>query len=249
MQILQLVFIQIITFVLLIAVLRWLLYRHIARSLRRLKQLNQQNLEKERTLREELQRAKREAEREIQEGRAQAEQIKEQARRQAEKEREEIFAQARKEAKRIIVEAERENQKKRLELTLNMQERSVYLATQMIRYIFGEKGKEQLHAQLIGELIEEVGSLDSKNIKKQSMDISAINRAEVITAFSLEHRQKEKLTKYLSDKLDRNISLNETIDPEIIAGLVIKMGRFVIDGSIKNKLKKILPLLKEEAKA
>lgn len=242
MLIWQLILIQVATFILIVLFLRWLLHSHIGRALRRLQKLNQENLEKEKVLKEELERAKREAEREVEGGRREAESIKEQAREEAEKNREDILAKARKEAKRLINEAVRDCQRKRMELTLEMQEKSVYLATDMIRYIFTERGREDLHTQLIDELIGEIERLEKEKIKAQG------NKAEVICAYTLREGQKNRLKKVLHLKLNRDITLSEEVDQEIIAGLIIKMGGFVIDGSIKNKLKKILPIMKEKAK-
>ena len=242
MLIWQLISIQIVTFILIVLFLRWLLHAHIGYALRRLQKLNQQNLEKEKALKEELERAKKEAEREIGEGRSEAEGIKEQARNEAEKNREDILAKARKEAKKIIGEAASDCQRRRTELTLEMQEKATYLATDMIRYIFTEVGREKLHTQLIDELISEIEMLEKEKIKAQG------NKAEVICAYTLREEQKKRLEKVLHLKLNRNITLSEKTDQGIIAGLVIKIGGFVIDGSVKNKLKKILPIMKEKAK-
>ncbi len=242
MLIWQLVLIQVATFVLIILFLRWLLYSHVSRALKRLKQLNQENLEKENALKEELERAKRDAEREVKEGQRKAEEIRRQAREEAEKDREEMVSHARKEAKRLINEATRECQRKEIELTLEMQEKSVYLATDMIKNIFTEKGRENLQVQLIDELIGEIEGLEREKVKAEG------KKAEVVCAYPLEKTQKKKLIDVLSSKLNRSITLTENIDQEIVAGLIIRLGGFVIDGSIKNKLKKILPLMKEEAK-
>ncbi len=242
MLIWQLVLIQAATFVLIILFLRWLLYSHVSRALRRLKQLNQENLEKENVLKEELQRAKRDAEREVKEGQQKAEEIRRQAREEAEKNREEIVSQARKEAKRLINEATRECQRKETELTLEMQEKSVYLATDMIKSIFTEKGRKNLQVQLIDELIGEIEGLEKGKVKAEGKE------AEVVCAYPLEKAQKKRLIDVLSSKLNRSITLTDNIDQEIVAGLIIRLGGFVIDGSIKNKLKKILPLMKEKAK-
>lgn len=242
MLIWQLVLIQIVTFIFIILFLRWLLYSHISRALMRLKQLNQQNLEKERALKEEFERAKREVEREIEQGRRQAEAIREQAREEAEKDREEMLARARKEAKRLVNEALRDCQRKRTELTLQMQEKAVYLACDMIRYIFTEQGREDLHTRLIDELIDEVEKFKDEKLKVEG------NQAEVICAHSLTDKQQKRLKEILSFKLNRDISLTEKVDESIVAGLIIKLGGFIIDGSVRNKLKKILPMMKEKAK-
>ena len=64
----------------------------------------------------------------------------------------------------------------------------------------------------------------------------------------LNANQKKRLKEALSSKLKRDVELVEKIDKEIIDGLIVKLGGFVIDGSIKNKFKKILPMMKDKAK-
>ncbi|MBN3038720.1 MAG: F0F1 ATP synthase subunit delta [Candidatus Omnitrophica bacterium] len=241
-MILQLVLIQIATFVLIILFMRWLLYSHISRALRRLQQLNQENLEKEKALKEEFERAKREAEREIEAGRQEAEVIKEQARENAEKTREDMVSKARKEAKRLINDALRDCQRKKTELTVEMQEKAVYLASDMIKYIFTERGREDLHSHVIDELIAEIDKLEEQKIKATG------DKAELTCAYKLNDEQSKKLKEVLTAKLHKDIELDEKIDKDIIAGLNIKLGGFVIDGSIRNRFKKILPLMKEKAK-
>ncbi len=242
MLIWQLVLIQVTTFALIILFLRWLLYSHISRALKRLQHLNQENMEKEKALKEELERARKGAEREIEEGRRQAEGIKREAREGAEKVKKDMLDQARKEVKRLINGAARDCQRKSVELSLEMQGKAVYLAADMIRYIFTEKGQEDLHSQLIDELLGEIKDLDKQKVKAEG------SKAEVICSYPLRDAQKKSLKGTLSSKLNREILLIEKIDKEIIAGLIIRLGGFVIDGSIKNKLKKILPLMKEKAK-
>jgi F-type H+-transporting ATPase subunit b len=242
MLIWQLVLIQIATFVLIILFLRWLLYSHISRALRRLKQLNQENLEKEKVLKEELARAKREAERRIEEAKTEAELIKEQAREEAEKGREDTLAKARKEAKRLINEAIKDCQKKETGLVLQMQDKAVYLATDMVKFIFSESSQKSLHTQLIDELINEIKGLEKEKVKVEK------DKIDVISTYPLDSGQKKRLKEVLSSKSKKDITLIEKTDPGVIAGLIIKSGGFVIDGSMKNKLQKILPVMKEKLK-
>ncbi len=240
----QLVFIQIATFILIIVLLRWLFYNQISRALKRLQQLNQQNLEKERVLKEELKRAKQEVENEIKQGKAESESIKEQARSEAEKTRRGILETARTDAKRIVSEGERESQRKYKELLVQIQDKAVYLALDVVRYIFTQESLKVLHIHLIEEFIDNISKLDKEKIRAQS------DLGEIVCAYSLDKNQKQRLQKILSDKLGRNITLGEKLDQGIVAGLILKLSGFaVIDGSVKNKFKKILPLMKEEARS
>jgi len=54
----------------------------------------------------------------------------------------------------------------------------------------------------------------------------------------------------LSNKLERNIVIEEAVDPEVVGGLIIRLSGFVvIDGSIRNKFKRIVPIMKDRARA
>lgn len=240
----QLVLIQIATFGLIILLLRWLFYNQISRALKRLQQLNQQNLEKEKVLKEELRRAKKEVENEISQGKAQAKTIRDQSRSEAEKERRGILEAARAEAKRIISEGERESQRRNKELLMQMQDKAVYLAVDIIRCIFTDKSLQILHNYLIEEFTDNIDKLDKEKIKAQN------DLGEIVCAYPLEEKQKKRLQEVLSGKLGRNIVLEEKVDQDIVAGLVLRLSGFaVIDGSVQNKFKRIVPMMKEEARS
>jgi len=240
--ILQLISIQIITFVFIVLFLRWLLHNQISRAVKRLQKLNQQNMEKEKILREEIERGRKEVSMEIEKSRAHAVNIKEEAKAEAEKIKEDTLEKSKEEAKRLIDEAMKGAKRKESESILKMQDKSIHIAADMVRHIFTDKGLECLHIQLIDELIEDI-----KNLDRKAIDVKE-NKAKVIYARMAQGAQKEKLKTILCSKLGRDISLSEEIDPEIIAGIIIKISGFIIDGSIKNKLKKILPIVTEKTR-
>ncbi len=47
------------------------------------------------------------------------------------------------------------------------------------------------------------------------------------------------LTSRLSQRLEREITLNITIDPNILGGAIIRAGDWVVDGSVRAKLEKL----------
>ncbi|TRZ52555.1 MAG: hypothetical protein D4S01_02715 [Dehalococcoidia bacterium] len=243
MLIWQLILIQIGTFTLIVLFLRWLLYSHISRALSTLHKLNQQNLAKEKALKEELARAKKQTEGEISRGKAEAEVLKQRLKTESETEAGGIIESARKEAKRIVDEGVRESQRKINELVAQMQEKTAYLAADMIKYILTQATQKNLQSQLVDELIEEIRNVSQEKLKVENHSI------DVVSAFDLDSKQKSKIKDILSSKLGADITLTCYADEAIIAGIVLKSGGFIIDGSIRNKLKKILPIMKEQAKA
>lgn len=76
--------------------------------------------------------------------------------------------------------------------------------------------------------------LDSYNIALD--DKNNISRIKVISAVQMSDDAKNKLKNKLETKLKKNVVFDLDIDPNIIAGLVIKLGDNVIDMSLKHKL-------------
>ncbi|WP_155160879.1 F0F1 ATP synthase subunit delta [Sansalvadorimonas verongulae] len=69
--------------------------------------------------------------------------------------------------------------------------------------------------------------------QEQSVD------AEVLSAFPLDHEQLNKLADKLRTRLGSEVRLSNTVDPELIGGVVIRAGDLVIDSSVKTRLAKL----------
>lgn len=63
--------------------------------------------------------------------------------------------------------------------------------------------------------------------------------AQVVSASELSDEQKQQISVSLEKRLARKIKLNCSIDTGLIAGIVIKAGDLVIDGSIRGKLNRL----------
>ncbi|MBD3609393.1 MAG: F0F1 ATP synthase subunit delta [Gammaproteobacteria bacterium] len=60
--------------------------------------------------------------------------------------------------------------------------------------------------------------------------------AEVTSAFALSDVQKSNIAAALKTRLDREVSIVETVDESLIGGVIIRAGDLVIDGSAANRL-------------
>ncbi len=63
-----------------------------------------------------------------------------------------------------------------------------------------------------------------------------IARATVISAVPLETTERERLTKKLEAKTDREIKLESKVEPDILGGLIVIMADEIVDGSIRHDL-------------
>jgi ATP synthase F1 delta subunit len=235
----QLIIIQISTIIALIFLLRLFFYRNLNYALKRLKKLQEEALIKEAHLQEELERAKRERQIEIEKGKREAERLIEEAKKKAEHLRNSLAEKARQESKKILEQGEIELEKLRKELDEEIEKRALSISLEMIKYAFTEKGKENLQHKLIEEVLEEI-----KKLEKERFSVKE-NKVKIISSIPLQEKEKEELKNILSEKIGSDVYIKEEVNPEIIAGLIIEIGEFVIDGSLKNKLQKIASLLQK----
>ena len=63
-----------------------------------------------------------------------------------------------------------------------------------------------------------------------------ILEVEVVSAIELEEKLQNKLEGKLEDELNYEVILKNVVDPEILGGLILKIGDKIIDGSIQNEL-------------
>ena len=68
--------------------------------------------------------------------------------------------------------------------------------------------------------------------------------AEVVTAHALGDDQLAALKQQLRARAGRDVAIETHIDPEILGGIVIKMGSQMIDASIRTKLNRLAEAMK-----
>ena len=72
--------------------------------------------------------------------------------------------------------------------------------------------------------------------REMILDVKNITIVEVETAFPLTDNQKMKLENMLEKKHDKKISIEETINQKLLAGIKISIDNEVTDFSVKHKL-------------
>ena len=66
---------------------------------------------------------------------------------------------------------------------------------------------------------------------------------DVTSDTALNAAQQDKLIAALSQRLQRKVKLNCSVNPEVVGGMLIKAGDMVIDGSVRGKLDRLATAL------
>jgi F-type H+-transporting ATPase subunit b len=230
MFIFQLIIVQVVTFIALVFVLRKLLFTEASSQVKRLKALNAENEKKQEELKKKIEGQEAEYNARIKKAEDDAGRVKEEAMKEIEAQRSQAQERAKEEAEKIISQARNNKEKMREEIRAELEEKATHFACSLVKEAFEEKTFENAHNELFSGV---TGGLEQIDEKKISHKVTA---AEITTAFPLGAQERDKIKKVLSTKAGRALELKEKEDKALIAGVIIKIGDLIIDGSLANRL-------------
>ncbi|MCK5579240.1 MAG: F0F1 ATP synthase subunit delta [Planctomycetes bacterium] len=230
--------------VVVVFILKRLLRAPAESAARRLKKIHEENLEHGLRLKQKLDRAERDYRKRIEDASQTGHRIKKIARRDSEEMKDKIMQQAEYEKKEIIFDAREESELIKGSVLLDQKLKVVDLTENILTHVFGDGFEAWMHNYFVDRVCEELGNLDlSKiNVSQDSMKITS--------ARLLSDDQRKRLREIISEKLGQDITITEyEKDPSFIAGVHIKLGDLVIDGTMRNKVKQSLSNMKSEIRA
>ena len=62
---------------------------------------------------------------------------------------------------------------------------------------------------------------------------------EAVTAVPLPEDLRNRIVEEISRKTGRSVDLTESVDPEIVGGLVLRIGGAVVDGSVRHRIEEL----------
>ena len=90
-------------------------------------------------------------------------------------------------------------------------------------------------AALAPKVAEEYGALLNQK--------EGIAPAEVVSAVPLDEAGTARVAAYLSEMTGKKVVLSARVDPEIIGGIIARVGDRLIDGSVRNRLIELKKML------
>ena len=221
-----------VSFTVLVVLLRWVMTRHMTSTTTYLQGLSQDYLRKQ----EELKKRSEDAERYYQEQLANAQQeiqqLKSQGLKEAEVARQQLIDQAHQEADRLVQQAIQARDTVQHDSAKTLEAKAVQRACELVQRVLPQLLSDALHGQWLEELIQN-GLLPLERLQTRE----DIQEAQVVSAVALTPAQRKRLAERLEKTLGHAVTIHESVDAKIVAGLVITAGHLVLDGSFATKLR------------
>lgn len=227
----QMVLVNAVVFAGLVMVLRQLMAKHATTATAHLQGLSQDYVRKQEELKKRLEEADRHYQEQLVKAQEEAYRLKAEALKEGEAVKQQAVDQARQEAERIIQQANQARDTLRREMIESMEARAVERACELLQRALPEPLREAAHVRWVEALMDD-GLIEVKQLERRE----DIREARVCSAFALMPAQRTRLLERLRAALGSSVTLQETVDPRLIAGLVVTVGHLVLDGSLASKL-------------
>ena len=109
--------------------------------------------------------------------------------------------------------------------------------------VLGRMGAHDLTRNLVGLLVRNGRLFALSGIARAFVDLAAKDRGEVaaeaITAHPLSAEQDAELRRQIAQAVGREVNLTTRVDPELLGGLIVKVGSRMMDSSLRTKLSRL----------
>ena len=231
---LWLVVIQLFIFTMLVVFLRVLLTRNITSATAHLHELNQDYNEKVEAANKKKAEVDRYYDEMLLKSKTDAEKQRVQILHEAQGMQETILNDARRQGEEIIQNAHKAQELAMQEIETRVGALAQVRASELMGQVLTVEMSRHLHELWVKELLKTgLDDVDKLHVPEDAKEI------KVQSAFPLTAEQKATLHKKFQSILGKNVPLSEEPNPELVAGLRIKLGSVLIDGSLQFKIKEI----------
>jgi ATP synthase delta (OSCP) subunit len=235
-----LVVFQVAVFVVLVLGMKQLLLKDTLKAATKLRDAEAELSRKEEAVRKRIDENESEFRRKSSEAQEALVRTKEAMEKDVSKSRDALLEEARKERDRILDEATRSKEKLRQELIREAQVKTLEHAGRVYEMVFSEELGLTLDHAFLDELLAALDEMDTGSITISAPFI------EVVCSHPLAAAHRARLKEIVMRKFDVNLDIQETVVPDLIAGVKIKLGSLEIDGSLKNRFNEAIEQLKSE---
>jgi F-type H+-transporting ATPase subunit b len=226
-------FVQVLNFAILIIVLRAWVYKPVLKMLDNRRKTIAQGLEDARIAQEARSNAENEAQKILSKAQQEAAERVREATERADEAAEEIKAEAEKEAIEIRHNASLDAEQSKAQALGELRGQVAALAIAAAQKIIGETLDERRQHALIEEFFSGVKA--GKVILIEGETLSG-DSAEITSALPLTPEEQKMVRNEIIGKMGSGATISFRVDPNILGGLVVRVGDKILDGSVSGKL-------------
>ncbi len=226
----------------LILVLKHFMKGHVSGAVEHLQRLNEELVKQQTELKQKMADAERDYETKMNRLTEEITTKQNQVREEAIKSLEDSKQRALQEREKIIGEAVQTRDKMRQEVMAEMDEKAIMHSKSILAELMTDELGRIFHELLMGEVITAL-----KEVNLEAFQINT-DTAEIKTPVALSAEDKKKIAQVLHEKIKKEVTFKEQVDPKLVAGLILTFGTFVIDGSLMNRVSEAAARMKQEAK-
>jgi F-type H+-transporting ATPase subunit delta len=109
----------------------------------------------------------------------------------------------------------------------------------LIGEVLGERANP-VAVNLLGMVVEQGRARDIGRIAESLVEVAAERRQQVVgevrSAVPLTDAQRRRLAEALSSATGRKVEVKVIVDPDLVGGVVARVGDVIFDGSIRSRL-------------
>jgi F0F1-type ATP synthase membrane subunit b/b' len=228
MIIVSLIFFLMVIFFVMIVMFRRIITQNVVSATTHLEELNQDYAKKDEEISKRYEEVERQSKKLLADAQKEAEAQKGRIIREAEEKKESIVSQAQQKADEIVEKADSTRLGLITDIERKIDDKAVARAVELLQQVLPSGLCRQMHSLLFNEFMEaDLEKLKNLNIPE------GVHEARVISAFALEEGERVALSGKLKDKTQRDFTLHQEIQADLISGIVISIGHLVLDGSLK----------------
>ena len=228
------IIINLVTFLAMVLVFRKVMISSSYDETKRLQQQNLENSQKAVELEQKIEEAEKHYKEKLVRAEDEIKKLKERAIKEAEVLKEQMVTKAKEERDRLIEQAINAREKLREDIEAGLVEKSLELSRRIVTEIFNSEHQKLVYDAFLKEVFEAMEKMDLGALK----GAGTFRQCRVQTSHALDSHQRERLINILSERVGEKVSLEEVTDKGLIAGIIVQIGSFRIDGSLAAKFRK-----------
>ncbi len=232
-MLIQLVIAQIVTFVAIVFVLKRLLYSESAKETLRLRKLKEETALKQKELQQKIEAAQTAYRERMSEAEEKARALIIKSEEETEALRKRVLEKAKDDAENVVKSALNAKEKMREEIFVEIWKKVPALASRVFKEVLSPEVQEMVHKEQVRDVVEKLKKIDKAAFK------SKVERGDIISAYPLSKSEKAEVESLIRLGVGYAVPTHETEDRKLVAGVIIKLGTIMIDGSLDNRLKQV----------